>query len=1014
MNKLFNFFVSRPRLGNIISVAIIFLGIMFFLETKFDHYPQVDVASLVITTKAPGFTPSEVEINLTKKIEDAVRTIVGVKTLKSLSRDDFSEINVELELDVDEESVSNRIKDAVNDIQDFPDGVQRTKIERRSMTSIPILQVGVSGTAPYKKLTELADILEKRFYNIPGVKQIKKIGYSEPEIKIRIDQKKIDVLGVSILEVMQAIKNRHIKRYRTTIDTIEAPRNIITVSGFNDLEEIENLIIRNVFNGTKIKLKDIAQVMETFKFKKEYSSINGFPAIILTIIKSEKGDIVKINSIILSEVQKIQKVLPKGIHLDTADNQAREINNMFQLLKKNFFIGMLFVLLFLTLFLGIWSAFWVTFGVTFTFCGIAIVIYACGFTLNTFTLGAMVVALGMIVDDAIIISESIVKKLEDGLTKSQAALKGLGAVAKPVTASVITTIISFTPLLFLPGLYGRFIFVVPLILIMAHLISLSEALFILPAHMISHFKGKGLKTKEFNRSFIEFLKSFFRIVLKLRYVIIIGAFILVCCTFRYAIKYMNFILLPTKAANVIRIDATFKNTRFEAAKVEVKKVEKVLRHFLLNDFDSFAIKVKDNLGQVKANAKIRLKNYDERLRNTNEVIRDLRRAIKTLNLSADVFVNIDVGAPPTGKALELYILGQDPAKRIQAAAKIEKYLADQNGIEEIIRFDQKTNELIEVLIDHDKLPKYGIDIKDIANTIRVAFEGKSVAEIKYNGDLRDLSLNCSPLDTNAYFNHLKKLIIPNKLNKLFYLKDIAKFKTMPGVDYHYHYNLEKCTPLYINVNRLVANPLKLAKGIQKMLLKDLAGQGTKVIFSGEAYDTKNVLGDLMKFGLISLLFLYLVLTFVFNSYFKPFLVLMAVPFGVSGVIIAQNLHNVPFSYMSILGAIGLFGIVVNDSIVLIDRIHFLFEKNTDQRPVAVLVQAVVDRFRPVILTSITTVAALFPLAYGLGGYGGLLAPLCLAMAYGILCSTLLTLIVLPCVYLIAIDVKKVFPRLKQG
>ena len=636
----------------------------------------------------------------------------------------------------------------------------------------------------------------------------------------------------------------------------------------------------------------------------------------------------------------------------------------------------------------------------------------------------LIIVLGMLVDDGIIVAENVYRHMEGGMPPRAAAVKGTEEVMGAVLTAVFTTIAAFTPLLFMTGIIGKFIRSIPIVLIAALLASLAEAFIILPSHIadfarvrldkngnpVSLSKGMG-----WFKRVVSFYTGIVNAAIRRKYKIIAGFAAVLVIAIVLAFTAIKFILFPSAGINffLIRAEAPI-GTPLEKTHELMMPVENIVSGLSKKELDTYVTTIgkteqerhdpyagqANNLAQIA----VYLTPEQDRYRNVDQIIIDMREQTKDIKGFTELRFDEPQAGPPVGKAVEARIRGEDFNVLDQIAAEFMSYLSKLNGTSDVTWDHKPGKEEIRISVDRKKATLAGLSIGQIAKTIRAVFEGGIATQIKpiKAEEETDVTVRFDKADIKD-LSVFENILVRNKFGNLIPLKNVANIEKAPGTTTVQHLDGKRVVTVSSNLDTEKTTSMKVNKMLQKKF-RDIPKKylGYSVKYGGEQEESMESLKSLLKAFIYAFLFIYLILASFFKSLVQPFVVMMAIPFGLIGVIFAFLLHGIPLSFMAVLGIVGLNGIVVNDSIVLVAFINRLRAKGITRRDS--IIQGVEMRIRPVILTTITTVGGLSTVAYGIGGKDPFLVPMALSICWGLLFATVLTLIIIPCIYSILDDI----------
>ncbi len=1024
MKSLFRFFAERHMLAYLMTILVFLLGIATLWQINRALYPKVDLGQLVITTDYPGAAPEDVELNVTNKIEDELKSVTDIKRIFSMSKENVSIVIVDIEPEASNpDDVKREIREAVFRVSDFPEEVTESSLITDIKSSIfPILEVGLTGDMPYPELRELARRFEKKLKDIPGVASVQRYGYRDREIQVELYPEKIRELQVPMEQVIGSIEKRNIRATGGSLESFTSEKNVVTLAQFRDPREVADVVVRSSFDGPIIKVSDIAAVTDGFEEQRVLSRINGHPAISFVINKSESADIIRTVEAIRELVSEEEKELPEGVRFIYGLDFSLYVQNQLSIVLNNGVIGLVFVMILLTLFLNVRAAFWVALGIPFTLLGGISLLPLFDVELDTVTMTSLIIVIGIVVDDAIIISENIYQRRELGDSPLDAVINGVVKVYKPVLTTVLTTFLAFAPMFFMPGVLGKFVFVIPLTITLALFVSLIEAFFVLPAHILPGLQDMSRKKNQTTmRNWFAPVRSRFEktlsVLLRFRYPLVIFSFLFFGGTMFYGINHISYILFPGKGAEAIDIWIELPlGSSLEATSEKAAEFEDVLGTFPDEEISAYMTRVgaqadiipmeQENFAEIA----IKLTPYGSRDRTADEIVEALREKTENITGVEDIVFFVDSGGPPVGKPVTLRIVGSDDSARKALADTVYSYLSTIEGITDIDRDDREGKDQIEIQVLHQELSRHGLTVADIARTVRIAYDGQVVTSVRYGEEDVGFRVMLQKY-ARQKIEYLKELSIPNRNGRLIPLKEVAVFRPGTGPSTFHHYDGERSVTVTADLQEDMITPIEVMQAIDRQFDLDNEYAGAKFVFGGEAQESAESLQGLYIAFCIAALGIYFLLILLFNSITQPFLVMMSIPFSFVGVIITFALHGEVFSFLGMLGVVGMAGVVVNDSLVLVNYLNELRQSSRMQEGVAVLVaKGTADRLRPILLTTVTTAGALLPLAYGIGGLDVSMMPMALALGWGLLFATPLTLVLIPCFYMIGFDVRNLFSR----
>lgn len=1019
------FSVNQSLFINLISGIIIIIGMIVLFGMNREIHPNVSFDIVSVTTSYSGATPIDVEKLITVPIERELRQVDGIKEIKSSSPAGSSIIHIEIDPDeADKQKVIRDIQSAVDKVRGLPADVDDPMVTEISTKQYPIIEISLSGDMNEYQLQKYADTLEDILEDIEGVARLKKSGYRERELQILIDPEKLVKYYVSLDEIENALASRNISLPAGEINTATTEYSIRTVGEFLTAQEVEEVIIRANDSGNWLKIKDVARVSDTFKDEDIINKTLGTRSINLVVFKKESGDALSIVDQVKEKCKNYlenQTVKPQVSYVNDYSFYARRRLNV---LRNNAWAAIAIVIGVLLIFLQARTALLTFLGVPIAFFTTFMVMSAMGITINLVSMFGLIIVLGMLVDDGIIVAENVYRYMEEGVSARVAAVKGTEEVMGAVLAAVLTTIAAFSPLLFMSGIIGKFIRQIPLVLIVALLASLVEALIILPSHLADFARVKldargkpqnCAKDMPWFKAIVSFYTRIVKAAIRRKYRVVSGFFLVLVAFIVLAGVVMKFVLFPDAGINFffIRAEAPI-GSPLEKTHELIRPVEDIVSKLPKVDLDTYVTVVgkteedrmdpfagyESNLAQIT----VYLTPEQDRKRTVEQIIAELRRRTKDVKGFTNLMFNKPETGPPVGKPVEAQIRGENFEVLDKIAGEYMDYLSTIEGVSDVTWNHKPGKEEIRVRVDGKKATQAGLNIRQIAKTIRAVFEGGIATRIKpvKAEEETDVTVRFSKADTKD-ISVFENILISNKFGNLIPLNKVAAIDKVPGTTTIHHLEGKRVVTVSCNIDSSKTTSMK----INKLLMKEFSDiplryPGYSVKYGGEQEEGIKSLMSLLKAFLYAFLFIYLILASFFKSLIHPFVVMLAIPFGLIGVIFAFLLHGLPLSFMAVLGIVGLNGIVVNDSIVLVSFINRL--RATGMNRKESIIKGVQMRIRPVILTTITTVGGLSTVAYGIGGKDPFLVPMALAICWGLLFATILTLLIIPCIYSILDDI----------
>jgi len=997
MDTFLKFFAHQKKLALVFTLSIIVLGVITLQDIQRDKFPSAEFDSLTISTSYPNASPQDVEKNITEIIEAALKGITGIEKITSTSREGMSSISVNISADVtDVSAVKAEITETVNGIRNLPDDIaDDPRIIDRNITEMPVLTIIVDSSSVNMDVAErIANDLEKNLALIDGVSAVDVTGASEREIQIQIDPDKLLQYQLSFDQVSNAIAKQNVRSTIGDNNQGENKKSIVMLSEYESIEAIENVVVKSSYDAPLVYLKDISTVSEGVVESQSITRINGATGFILKIKKSEDADIIRTVEQVRERVYELEQHYPSELNLIITNDQSADVANRLEIVTNNAILGLIFIMIVLGCFLSLKTAFWVAISIPVALLGTVAYLGFVGETINLISLTAMILVLGIVVDDSIIIAESIHHHKSKGGDVYANVVAGFKRVIMPVFTTILTTVLAMSTMFMMSGTHGKFIYIFPLTVICALVLSVLEVSFALPAHLAEH-KSEKQKTwfKPVERWFEKQLKK----LLKWRYSVVAFFVALLVYSSFFAINNMSFTTFPSDGTNTInmRIE-TASGSSASMTEQAVIQVENIIIEQTGTNLDFFTSSI-GSRETNKATITIALIPSSDRDVSAAEIIKNLQAT--TINAEGVEVVNFKANrqGPSAGSDIEIYLVGSNDAQRKAAITQLEEILMSMPGVGDIDTGEDPGNSRIEVVLDYEAMARLGVDYQQIYSHLRTIYSGKNVTDVQF--DNANLNVKMYLGDNNYSESYIPSTQVRNGQGMMIPMSEFSTILEILGEPDYKHLDGERV----VTISAAVDDSVTTAQVAMREALNtlDVARNfpGVRVVEGGSARQTTQALDDFYWALSFAVFGIFMVIALLFNSYSQPLLVLASIPFSMIGVLWAFVLHGEPFSFFVLMGILALVGVIVNDSLVMISHLNYLKSKqDQDSDSVNWIAVGSKDRLRAVVLTTLTTLAAVLPLAYGVGGKDAFLQPMVLALGYGLLFGTLITLVLLPCLY----------------
>lgn len=1030
MRYFIDFFLRRSLLVNILLVSIFLLALAALSKMNRNKFPEVDLGTMIVTTKYPGASPKDVEQNVTRLIEDELKSVSGIDTFKSVSAENVSVVTVNIDINhPNQQEVKDDIRRAVDRVSGLPSEItERPAVRDLKASEMPVLVVGVFGDAEYNELRNMAKIIERDLKGIDGVSMVDKYAFRDKEFHVDLNPKKLEDLYVSLNDVLMALSNRNIRATGGSLESYSTQRNILTLSQFDSIEDIRQVIIRSELGGGSVRVKDIAQVQDDFEDEKMRTIFNGKQGIMLVVKKSSQADIIRVVDKIKLYLEEKQKIIPENVKLTAVNDETRVVRNRLDVVKSNAYIGFILVVIILIIFLDFWSSFLIALSIPISFAITFVIMKTVNADINSISLAAMIIALGMIVDQSIVISENALVYISQGKKKYEAILEGTMEVIVPVFASVLTTVLSFAPMFVMTGVMGKFIYVIPVVVIASLVGSLLNSWFILPnqlSHVIKEKDPNAPEHRSWQDRFFDYIAAPYRrimkSVLKHSYMTILVTIFLLIFSLWWGKNKILMNLFPPNGADTFFVyvelpdDATF-----NATEKTVHEIEDYIKKIPQNEVAFYTAKIGTNQSNDLAKPvggeehlayiQVTLVPSSKRKREAGAIMEELKTGVlASVKGAKELRFEVQKPGPPAGKPIEMHVHSDNDEHRAMFVEKILNELKNTPGVSDVTSNAKLGREEYKLDINYQMLALAGLTVKDVASTLRIAFDGVRATSVVRNNEEIDIRVRF-PAEHRQDVKNVLLLHIRNREGKLVPIKTFAKLSKVRAETAIHHTDGDVTTTVSAQT-AVTTVPQAVIDGIIKKYSPELVKYpGVSFSYGGEAEKSKESVKSLLIAFVGGILAIYLVITLLFNSVTQPTIVLLAIPFGLIGVIWSFYLHGRPFSFLGLIGVIGLSGIVVNNSIMMVEFINKIVtdrmeveERFSSSSLIDDIIDGAVRRLRPIVITTATTVFGLLPTAYGIGGADPFIEPMVLALAYGIIVSTFITLILIPAFYMANLD-----------
>lgn len=1023
------FFANHPTASNLLMLIFIFLGLGTVQDIRRETFPDFTPKEVEIIVTYPGASAEEIEEAICQRIEDSLDEVNHIEEIRSEAQENQARVVVEMRDEGDFSRFLDDIKTEVEAINDFPEEVERAIIKQLGKVD-QVVSVAVTGPMSVPDLKLFSEKLKDRLLLLEEVSQVNILGFSDHQIRIEIPAQNLLQLGMNLNDITESLSRQNVDLPAGTIETPD--QNVML--RFQDkrytVPEFENLIITSYTTGEEIRLGDIAQITDRFELNEDKIIFNGKRAGLLKIMKMKSEDSLNILDAVQDFMEKERLRHPPEVKMVLTQNVSSIVRDRLTMLLRNGAQGLILVFLTMWLFFTLRTSFWVTMGLPVSFLGTFYVMHTIGFSLNMLTMVGLLVALGLLMDDAIVISENIASHSQLGKKPLDAAVDGTLEVLPGVFSSFLTTVVIFGSIaVLIEGEIGLVLWVMPVILIVTLTVSLIEAFFILPHHL-SHSISKNSDTpgnfKQKVNTTLDYLREqvLGRVVdwsVKWRYfftglIILIFVFSLGMLA-SGKIKIIAFpeidgdvletrILLP-QGTPLHRTEEIVQKT-VQALK-EVNQKLQPLQPEGQQLVENINVQYNKNLDANETGTHVATVSVDllkAEVRNAKlDTIKNMWR--EKLQGLPDI-INLTFKEPtigPGGLPIEFRLQGSDLDQLKQASLELQNWLNQYVGVFDLKDDLRPGKPEIRVSLKSGAMAQ-GIDASTIANQLRAAFYGQTADEFQLGSESYEIDVQLSTLDQNS-LDDLDYFYVTTKSGERIPLKNVAHLEYQRGTARISRVNSVRTVTIQGDVDTHLANAAEILADTKTNFLPKLNQKYPDIIFSteGQERESNKTEKSMLKAFLVGIIGVFVLLSFQFRNYVEPLAVMSAIPLALVGVIWGHYFMELDISMVSLMGLVSLTGVVINDSILLVTFIkHHLREGD---HPEDAAKKASRLRFRAILLTSLTTIMGLLPLLMEKSLQAQVLIPLVTSIVFGMLASTVLVLLVVPVLYAILGDLNKI-------
>ncbi len=1001
---------------NLLMLFLLVGGAIMTLRVKQEVFPEFDLDMVSIQVPYPGASPEEVEQGIILAVEEAVRGITGVKEVTAEAREGLGTVMAELEERADAQRVYQEIRQQVDRITTFPEEIEQPDVvlmtQRRD-----VMDVILYGEADEWVLRELAEQVRDRLLADPNITQVDLNPERVFEVSVEVPQENLRAYDLTLHDIAERIRAASIELPGGSLRT-DAGEVLLRMKDRRDwAREFENIPVISSTDGTQLLVRDLGTVRDAFEESHRFVTYNGKPAVNLNVYRVGDQTPIGVSRAVRRRLEEIRPDLPPGVQIDVRRDESEIYRQRLELLLRNGAMGLVLVLITLTVFLEYKLAFWVALGIPVSFLGSLLFLPAAGATVNMVSMFAFLIALGIVVDDAIVVGENVFEYRQRGMARLEAAIRGTRDVATPVVYSILTNIAAFAPLLFIPGTMGKIWRVIPIVVSSVFIVSLLESLFVLPAHL-AHMKKDNatrlggavhrgqerlsrLISRAIERGFGPFLES----VLRYRYLTVAcGLATLILVVGYVASGRLGFEMMPKVEADQADATATLP---YGSPLARLQQVaDRLVRAAQEVAADHGGPRLMRGVRATVRENEIAVTAYltepEVRPVGTAEFARLWRERVGTIEGLESLRFQSDRGGPGAGASLTVELTHRDIGVLDRASEELAAALAQFANVRDIDDGYMPGKQQF----DFRLLPEgrsLGLTAAEVARQLRGSFYGAEALRQQRGRNEIKVMVRL-PRSQRVSLHDVDAFIVRTPAGADVPLRQVASVRSGRAYTAISRRDGRRTVSVTADVvpqsetDQVIA---ALTASVLPELVRRHPGLGYS--FQGKQQDMRESLASLKSGFVTALLLVYVLLGIPFRSYLQPAIVMVSIPFGIVGAVFGHLLMGYTLSVVSLMGIIALSGVVVNDALVLVEYANR--RRDAGASPARAVLEAGVRRFRPILLTTLTTFGGLAPMIFETSRQARFMIPMALSLGYGILFATGITLLIIPALYLILEDLR---------
>lgn len=1024
MKNLITYTIKYPVVANLIMLLLIFFGFLAFLQLKYNFFPDTPVQNIKIQVAYPGASPEEVEEGIIYKIEDNLKGVIGVERVTSVASENFADITVELVYKADPNVMLQEVKNAIDKVSSFPQDIEQPVVFKLESFNFAV-SFALSGDVDLTTLKESGERIERELRRSNLISQVAVSGFPEREIEIGLTEASTRKYGLTFQEVRNAVANANIELTGGTIETASEDILIRARSKSLEIEQIKAIPLRSDLSGRTLTIGDVADVRERWEDNPGRRYLDGRPSVVINVQTTVSEDILAAADYVNAYIKQFNSE-HEELKIDIIRDGSVTLQERIDLLLENGLLGVFMVFVLLALVLHHRLAFWTALGIPISFLGMFIFMLFFGYTINVISLFGMIIVVGILVDDGVVVSENIYRLHEEGYDRYTAAIKGTLEVIPSITSGVLTTVTIFSIFFFIEGTVGNVLSDIAFVVIITLLMSLIEAFFILPAH-IAHSKSmeKGAEPnwlqKVMDKVMFFLIQKTYKPLLQF---VINHSYLPIAIVFAILVSSFGLIrggFVKTTFFPIVEQDFINITLELPSGSNEAKTMQTL-------DKIQVAVDSVNARYEAKYGTKAVL-NVDRTLGpRSNQGVLSLilltseKRALRAFELNAQFREELGflpeaeklsfATQTPFGDAISIAVIGDDLAQIRGAKEMLKERMRSNPNLKDVNDNDSPGNKELTLTLK-DQAYALGFTLQQLMGQVRSGFFGAEVQRLQKGED--EVRVWVRYLDNErTNIAALQQMRIRGANGTSYPLSELVDIKEERGVININHIDGFREVRVSADVGNIAVSVPDELGALEANVFPEIQKRypGVKFQLEGQSRETAKTQRSATKVLPVLLGIMFALIIFTFRSFSQTFLIFVLIPFAFTGVIIGHWIHGVQFGVLSVLGVIALIGVLVNDSLVFVNALNARLKTGESLKDA--VFQTGLTRFRPIVLTTVTTVAGLAPIINETSFQAQFLIPMAISIAYGLAYATVLTLVLLPGLLLISNKVKLIIGWLKTG